>query len=191
MEVRVDGCKLLVARKSIVTPLNQQHPTNNNQQTTINKQPMTTDQHLAELGIKLPTAPTPAGNYVASMQVGNLLYISGAICLVNGEMTHTGKIGETRDIAYGQAAARVCALNLLAVAKGALGDLDKVSRVVQLNGFVNGVPGFADSPAVINGASDTMVEILGDRGRHTRAAVAVTGLPLDTTVEIQAIFEVA
>ena len=184
MEVRVDGCKLLVARKSIVTPLNQQHP-------TINKQPMTTDQRLAELGIELPTAPAPAGNYVASMQVGNLLYISGAICLVNGEMTHTGKIGETRDIAYGQAAARVCALNLLAVAKGALGDLDKVSRVVQLNGFVNGVPGFADSPAVINGASDTMVEILGDRGRHTRAAVAVTGLPLDTTVEIQAIFEVA
>ena len=152
---------------------------------------MTTDQRLAELGIELPIAPTPAGNYVACMQVGNLLYISGAICLVNGEMTHTGKIGETRDIAYGQAAARVYALNLLAVAKGHLGDLDKVSRVVQLNGFVNGVPGFADSPAVINGASGTMVEILGERGRHTRAAVTVTGLPLDTTVEIQAIFEVA
>ena len=152
---------------------------------------MTTDERLNELGIELPTAPTPAGNYVPSMQVGNLLYISGAICLVNGEMTHTGKIGETRDIEYGEAAARVCALNLLAVAKAHLGDLDKVSRVVQLNGFVNGVPGFADSPKVINGASDTMVEILGDRGRHTRAAVAVTGLPLDTTVEIQAVFEVA
>ena len=151
---------------------------------------MTTDQRLAELGIELPSAPAPAGNYVAAMQVGNLLYISGAICLVNGEMTHTGKIGETRDIAYGQAAAKVCALNLLAVAKGHLGDLDKVSRVVQLNGFVNGIPGFADSPAVINGASDTLVEILGERGRHTRAAVAVTGLPKDTTVEIQAIFEI-
>ena len=152
---------------------------------------MTTDQRLKELGIELPTAPTPAGNYVAALQSGNLLYLSGAICLVNGEMTHTGKIGETRDIAYGQEAARVCALNLLAVAKAHLGDLDKVNRVVQLNGFVNGVPGFADSPKVINGASDTMVEILGDRGRHTRAAVAVTGLPLDTTVEIQAVFEVA
>jgi enamine deaminase RidA (YjgF/YER057c/UK114 family) len=152
---------------------------------------MTTEAKLAELKIELPTAPAPAGNYVPAMQVGNLLYLSGAICAVNGEMTHTGKIGETRDIAYGQAAARVCVLNLLAVAKSQIGDLDKISRVVQLNGFVNGVPGFADSPAVINGASDLLVEILGDRGRHTRAAVAVTGLPKDTTVEIQAIFEIA
>lgn len=149
-----------------------------------------TEQRLAELGIQLPDAPAPAGNYLASMQVGTLLYISGAICLVDGAMTHTGKIGETRDIPYGQAAARVCALNLLAVAQKELGNLDRVSRVVQLNGFVNGVPGFADSPAVINGASDTLVEILGERGRHTRAAVAVTGLPKDTTVEIQAIFEI-
>jgi enamine deaminase RidA (YjgF/YER057c/UK114 family) len=151
---------------------------------------MTTDQRLAELSIELPTAPAPAGNYVPCMEVGSLLYLSGAICLVNGEMTHTGKIGESRDIAYGQEAARVCALNLLAVAKAHLGDLDRVSRVVQLNGFVNGAPGFADSPAVINGASDLLVEILGERGRHTRAAVAVTGLPKDTTVEIQAVFEI-
>lgn len=150
-----------------------------------------TEQHLAELGIELPSAPAPAGNYLACMEVGSLLYLSGAICLVDGAMTHTGKVGESRDVPYGQAAARVCALNLLAVAKGHLGDLDRVQRVVQLNGFVNAVPGFADSPAVINGASDTLVEILGDRGRHTRAAVAVTGLPKDTTVEIQAIFEIA
>lgn len=150
---------------------------------------MNTEQRLAELNIELPDAPAPAGNYVAAMQVGKLLYISGAICLVDGSMTHTGKVGETRDIAYAQAAARICSLNLLAVAKKELGDLDKISRVVQLNGFVNAVPGFADSPAVINGASDTLVEILGERGRHTRAAVAVTGLPKDSTVEIQAIFE--
>ena len=152
---------------------------------------MTTDQKLAELGIELPSAPQPAGNYVPALQTGNLLYLSGAICLVEGAMTHTGKIGETRDVAYGQEAARVCALNLLAVAKAHLGDLDKVSRVIQLNGFVNGIPGFADSPAVINGASDLLVQILGDRGRHTRAAVAVTGLPKDTTVELQAVIEVA
>ena len=152
---------------------------------------MTTEAKLAELKIELPAAPAPAGNYVPAMLVGNLLYLSGAICAVNGEMTHTGKVGDTRDIAYGKAAARVCALNLLAVAKSQIGDLDKISRVVQLNGFVNGVPGFADSPAVINGASDLLVEILGDRGRHTRAAVAVTGLPKDTTVEIQAVFEIS
>lgn len=152
---------------------------------------MQIELRLQELGIELPTAPAPAGNYVAALQSGNLLYLSGAICLVNGQMTHTGKVGAERDIAYGQAAARVCALNLLAVAKTQLGDLDKIKQVLQINGFVNGVPGFADSPAVINGASDTLVEILGDKGRHTRAAVAVTGLPKDTTVEIQAIFEVA
>ena len=150
-----------------------------------------TNERLAELGIELPSAPTPAGNYLAAMQVGKLLYLSGAICLVNGEMTHTGKIGEIRDIAYGKAAARICALNLLAVAKDQIGDLDKLSRIVQLNGFVNGIPSFAESPTVINGASDILVEILGDRGRHTRAAVAVTGLPKDSSVQIQAIFEVA
>ena len=151
---------------------------------------MTTDQRLTELGIELPTAPSPAGNYVPSLKVGNLLYLSGAICLVNGEMTHTGKVGDSCDIEYAKTAARVCALNLLAVAKKELGDLDKIKQVVQLNGFVNAVPGFADSPMVINGASDLLVEILGNRGRHTRAAVAVTGLPKDSTVEIQAVFEV-
>mgnify|MGYP005693086999 FL=1 len=151
---------------------------------------MNIDKRLAELGIELPSAPSPAGNYVPCVQVDKLLYLSGAICLVNGEMTHTGKIGETRDISYGQEAARVCALNLLAMAKSHIGDLEKVSRVVQLNGFVNGVPGFTESPAVINGASDLIVDIMGERGRHTRAAVAVIGLPKDTTVEIQAVFEV-
>ena len=151
---------------------------------------MNIDKRLTELGIELPSAPSPAGNYVPCVQVDKLLYLSGAICLVNGEMTHTGKIGETRDISYGQEAARVCALNLLAMAKSHMGDLEKLSRIVQLNGFVNGVPGFTESPAVINGASDLIVDIMGERGRHTRAAVAVTGLPKDTTVEIQAVFEV-
>ncbi len=151
---------------------------------------MNINKRLAELGIELPSVPSPAGNYVPCVQVDKLLYLSGAICLVNGEMTHTGKIGETHDISYGQEAARVCALNLLAMAKSHIGDLEKVSRVVQLNGFVNGVPGFTESPAVINGASDLIVDIMGERGRHTRAAVAVTGLPRDTTVEIQAVFEV-
>lgn len=152
---------------------------------------MTTEQRLKELGIELPAAPAPAGNYVPAYQSGNLLYLSGAICLVNGEMTHTGKVGESRDLAYAREAARVCALNLLAMAKAYLGELDRIQQVVHLGGFVNAVPGFPDSPAVINGASDTMVEILGDRGRHTRAAVAVTGLPKDSTVEITAVIEVA
>lgn len=150
-----------------------------------------TDEILRQLGIELPAAPAPAGNYVPAYQAGKLLYVSGAVCLVDGKMTHTGKVGETRDLAYAQEAARVCALNLLAVAKSALGDLDRIQQVVHLGGFVNAVPGYPDSPAVINGASDLMVQILGERGRHTRAAVAVTGLPKDSTVEITAVFEVA
>ena len=151
---------------------------------------MTAEERLTALGIELPAAPPPAGNYVPACQAGNLLYLSGAICLVNGEMTHCGKVGAERDIAYGQAAARVCALNLLAMARAHLGDLDRIRQVAQISGFVNAVPSFPDSPAVINGASDLLVEVLGERGRHTRAAIAATGLPRDTTVEIQAVFEV-
>ena len=151
---------------------------------------MNIEARLTELGITLPVAPAPAGNYLPARQNGNQLYLSGAICLVDGAMTHTGKVGDERDIAYGQAAARVCALNLLSVARAHLGSLDQVEAVLQLNGFVNAVPGFPDSPAVINGASDVLVEILGDAGRHTRAALAVTGLPLNSTVELQAVLQV-
>ena len=152
---------------------------------------MSIEQRLADLGIGLPPAPQPAGSYVPAVQTGNLLYLSGAICMVGGTMTHTGKVGEPHPLAYGQEAARICALNLIAVAQAHLGDLDRVSRVLQLNGFVNAPPSFADSPAVINGASDLFIEVFGEAGRHTRAAVAVTGLPKDSTVEIQAVFEVA
>lgn len=151
---------------------------------------MNIDQRLADLKIYLPDAPSPAGNYLPAVQTGNLLYLSGAICLVDGKMTHTGKVGQDRDIEYARAAARVCALNLLAVAKKHLGSLEKIHQVLQLNGFVNAIAGFADSPLVINGASDVLVEVLGDTGRHTRAAVAVTGLPKDSTVELQAVIEV-
>lgn len=150
---------------------------------------MEIEERLKEIGIELPAAPAPAGNYLPALQTGNLLYLSGAICLIDGQMTHTGKVGAERDIAYGKEAAHVCTRNLLAVAKAHLGDLGRIQQVLQLNGFVNSVPGFADSPAVINGASDLLVSILGDSGRHTRAAVAVTGLPKDSTVELQAIVE--
>jgi enamine deaminase RidA (YjgF/YER057c/UK114 family) len=149
-----------------------------------------TETHLSNLGIILPVAPAPAGNYLPALQNGDLLYLSGAICLVDGAMTHTGKVGADRDLAYGQEAARVCALNLLAVAQAHLKTLDAVEAVLQLNGFVNAVPSFADSPIIINGASDILVEILGERGRHTRAALAVTGLPKDSTVELQAILKI-
>lgn len=154
---------------------------------------MTPEDKIKELGLSLPKAATPAGNYVPAVRTGNLLYLSGAICIHEGKMTHTGKVGYDaihHEIAYGQEGARVCTLNLLAVAKAELGELSRVKRVVQVNGFVNGVNGFSDSPAVINGASDLLVEIFGEAGRHTRAAVASTGLPMNTTVELQAVLEV-
>ena len=151
---------------------------------------MKTEEHLANLGITLPAAPAPAANYLPALQSGDLLYLSGAICLIDGAMTHTGKVGAERDLTYGQEAARICALNLLSVAQTHLGSLDAVEAVLQLNGFVNAVPSFAESPTIINSASDTLIEILGERGRHTRAALAVTGLPKDSTVELQAVLKI-
>lgn len=151
---------------------------------------MSIEQRLTELGYELPAAPAPAGSYVPFTRVGNVLHISGAICVKQGQMTHTGKVGKLRDLEYGQKAAAVCALNSLAVVKSAVGTLEAIKQVVMVNGFVNADEGFTDSPAVINGASDLLVAVLGERGKHARAAVAVSGLPKDTTVEIQMVVEV-
>lgn len=152
---------------------------------------MSHEAKLAESGITLPNTPAPAGNYVPALRVGNLLHLSGAICMINGEITHTGQVGRDQTVESAYEAARVCALNLLANIRAAAGSLDAVKQVVSLTGFVNAVEGFADSPAVINGASDFMVEVFGDAGRHTRAAVSVSGLPKNTTVEIQAVVELS
>ncbi|GHC10805.1 RidA family protein [Cerasicoccus arenae] len=151
---------------------------------------MSLELRLKELGYELPDAPAPAGSYVPFVRVGDVLHISGSICMQKGEMTHTGKVGKLRDLEYGQKAAAVCVLNSLAVIKSAVGSLDAVKRIVFVNGFVNADEGFADSPAVINGASDLLVALFGEMGKHARAAVAVSGLPKNTTVEIQMIVEV-
>lgn len=151
---------------------------------------MDIDNRLKSMAIELPTAPAPVGSYVPAVRSGNLLYLSGAICMANGAMTHTGKVGEQHDLQGAYQAARVCALNLLANMRKHAGGLNKVSRIVMLTGYVNSVPGFADSPSVINGASDLFAELFGDHGRHARAAVSVAGLPMDSTVEISAVIEV-
>ncbi|TVR49671.1 MAG: RidA family protein [Puniceicoccaceae bacterium] len=151
---------------------------------------MSFEARLSELKIELPPAPAPAGNYLPHRRVGNLLFLAGAICLRDGRMSHTGQVGGERDLDYGREAARVCVLNALASIKGAVGSLDKVRQFVFVSGYVNAVSGFADSPLVINGASDFLVEVFGDAGRHARAAVAVTGLPKDSTVELQITVEV-
>ncbi len=150
---------------------------------------MQIENKLSELGIALPHPPAAAGNYLPAVQSGNLLHLSGVLPMDEGKITHEGQVGADQTVESANKAARVCALNAIANIKATTGDLDKVARIVYLAGFVNGISGFADSPAVINGASDLFVEVFGEGGKHARAAVAVAGLPKNATVEIQVIVE--
>jgi enamine deaminase RidA (YjgF/YER057c/UK114 family) len=150
------------------------------------------EKKLADLGIVLPTPAAPIANYVGFVRTGSMLVVSGQICLgPGGTLVAKGKLGETVAVEEGQQAARACAINLLAQVKVALGDLDKVVRVVRLGGFINSDPTFLDGPKVMNGASDLMVEVFGDKGRHARTTVGVAVLPLDAAVEVEGLFEVA
>jgi len=147
---------------------------------------MSIDARLAELGITLPQAATPVAAYVSSVEAGGMLHISGQISLApDGLMT--GRLGEDRDLDYGVAAARICGLNLIAQMKAALGSLVRVERVVKLGAFLSSAPSFTDQPKVANGASELMVGVFGDAGKHARRAVGVPVLPLGAVVEIDAI----
>ncbi|MDC4231913.1 MAG: RidA family protein [Nitrosopumilus sp.] len=147
------------------------------------------EEKLKELEITLPDAPTPAGNYIPAVKTGNLLFISGQIPFENGKVTFTGKVSD-ENLETAQKSARVCAINILAQIKRETGSLDKVSRIVRLSGFVNSVPEFSQQPKVINPASDLMFEVFGDKGKHSRIAVGVASLPLDSMTEIDAIVEI-
>lgn len=149
------------------------------------------DKKLEELGIALPTPAAPIANYVGFVRSGSLLFVSGQLCLSEGILVAAGKLGQQVTIEQGQAAARACAINLLAQVKAALGDLDKVVRVVRLGGFINAAPDFLDAPKVMNGASDLMVAVFGERGRHARTTVGVSVLPSDAAVEVEGTFEVS
>ena len=147
------------------------------------------EERLAELGVELPNAPPPAANYVPHVRTGNTVYVSGQVS-ITADGPITGRLGDTMSEADGAAAARVCAINLLAQVKAALeGDLTKLKRVVKLTAFVNSAPDFTNQPVVANGASDFLVEVLGDAGRHARSAVGAM-LPLGVAVEVEGIFEV-
>ncbi|MBC9247912.1 RidA family protein [Paracoccus sp. 11-3] len=150
---------------------------------------MSIEARLKELNITLPDAPAPAANYVPFVQSGNLVFVSGQIS-ANENGLITGKLGADLDVAAGQAAARRCGLALIAQLQAAIGDLDRVVRVVKLGGFVNSTADFTDQPKVVNGCSDLMVEVFGDAGRHARAAVSAPSLPLGVAVEVDAVFEV-
>jgi len=152
------------------------------------------EERLSGMGITLPTPAAPVANYVPFVRTGNLVVISGQICLgADGKIApaHKGKLGAEVSEEAGREAARLCAINVLAQLKAAIGDLDKVVRCVRLGGFINSTPTYGAVPQVMNGASDLMVEALGDAGRHARSTIGVAQLPVDASVEVEAMFEVA
>ena len=150
------------------------------------------EARLNELGIELPRPAAPVANYVPFTTCGNLVIVAGQLCQWQGELRHVGKLGAGIGIAEGKDAARLCALNILSHVRAACGgDLDRVRRVLRLGGFVNCTPDFIDMPQIVNGASDLMVELFGDIGRHARAAVGVSSLPGGVAVEVEATFEIA
>ncbi|OUW49203.1 MAG: hypothetical protein CBD56_00870 [Candidatus Pelagibacter sp. TMED196] len=150
---------------------------------------MSAEKNLVKLNINLPKAPDPVGAYVASKIVGNLIYISGQVSFNSEGVLTKGKIGKELSLTEGQEAAKLCALNILAQLKKKCGSLDNVKGCVKLTGYVNSTDSFIDQPKVINGASDLISSIFGDKGKHTRAAISVNSLPLGAAVEVDGIFE--
>src|SRR5271170_7458740 len=150
---------------------------------------MSADQKLSELGYTLPELPAPGGNYLSAKIVGNLVFLAGVISM-DGHSVMTGVIGQDRTIEEGYTAAQQCALTQIAVLKQALGSLDRIRQIVSVNGYVNTISGFADSPKVINGASDLLVAVFGQSGRHVRAALGVAALPRNAMVELQMTVEI-
>ena len=146
------------------------------------------EEKLKELGISLPDPPTPAGSYVPAVKTGNLLFISGQIPMVDGKVIFTGKVSD-ENMEEGQKSARTCAINLLAQIKRELGNFERVSKIVRISGFVNSVPEFSQQPKIINPASDLFFDIFGEKGKHSRIAVGVASLPLNSMTEIDAIVE--
>lgn len=145
---------------------------------------------LKELGIELPEPPSPAASYVPSRQTGKLVYVSGQDCRWDGVLIHEGNVGSDLTLEQGQEAARQAAVNCLAVLNAHLENLDRVRKIVELFGFVNSAPGFVEQPYVVNGASDLLEEVFGDRGRHARIAISANELPFNTPAEVKLIVEV-
>jgi enamine deaminase RidA (YjgF/YER057c/UK114 family) len=149
------------------------------------------EERLEALGLQLPPPPSPVAAYVSTVRTGDLVFVSGHGPMRDGRFTGIGKLGRDLDIQAGYQAARLVMLNCLASLKAEIGDLDKITRIVKVLGMVNSAPGFEEQPAVINGASDLLIEILGDRGRHARSAVGMAELPFGISVEIEMVVEVS
>ncbi len=148
------------------------------------------EEKLTEMGITIPEVPKPAAAYIPAKKVGNLVFCSGQGPSVEGKLIHTGKVGKEKTIQEGYEAARICALNCLAAVKALVGSLDKIEEIVQVRGFVNGAPDFGQQPEVINGASELLEKIFGEKGKHARCALGTSSLPRDITVELEMIVRV-
>lgn len=148
------------------------------------------ETQISEIGLTLPEVAAPAGAYVPALEVGELVYTSGQLPIVDGKLAVTGALGAEVDVATGYDAARIAALNALAAIKSVIGDLDNIEQIVKMTGFVNSAPDFTDHPKVINGASEFLHEVFGQRGAHARSAVGVAALPMNTPVEIELIVKV-
>ena len=151
----------------------------------------TPEERLQQLGVSLPSPAVPVAAYVPCVRTGSLVYVSGQVPVLDGKPSHLGHLGDNVDLEDGRAAARTCAVNVLAALKAELGELSRVRRVVKVTGFVASTPDFTDHPKVINAASELFGDAFGDAGRHTRAAIGVAALPLGVPVEVEAIVEVA
>jgi enamine deaminase RidA (YjgF/YER057c/UK114 family) len=149
------------------------------------------EARLKSLGVELPPVPAPAANYVPFVISGRQIFVSGQIPVTAEGVRYVGKVGREISVEDGQKAAMICAINILAILKSAAGDLDKVGRIVKVVGFVNGAPDFIEPQKIVNGASDFLVAVLGDKGRHARSAIGVATLPFDVAVEVEAIAEFA
>ncbi|QDV92190.1 Putative reactive intermediate deaminase TdcF [Phycisphaerae bacterium RAS2] len=152
---------------------------------------MTPSEKLAQLGLTLPPAPQAIGSYVPGIRAGRLIFVSGQLPFLNGQLTSTGKVATEVDLETARGAARQAGLNALAIAANVAGGIDRIGRIVRLAVFVNSAPGFSDQPKVANGASDLMVEVFGEAGRHARAAVGAAELPMNASVEVEMVAELA
>jgi enamine deaminase RidA (YjgF/YER057c/UK114 family) len=152
---------------------------------------MTPEERLKQLGIELPDAPKPLGSYVPLVRTGNLVFLSGMLPLVEGKLLREGRVGEKVIVDEAREDARTAAINALAILKSNLGTLNKIRRCVKITGYVSSAPDFTEQPKVLNAASDFMFEIFGEVGRHARAAVGVSVLPLNSPVELEFIFEIS
>ena len=151
---------------------------------------MKIEKRINELGYKISEVPKPIGSYILYRKTGNLIFISGQVCRIKDEIKYKGKIGSDLTIEEGYEACRIAILNSLAILKSAIGDLDKVKKIINLKGYVNSAPGFVQQPKVVNGASDLLVDLFGERGQHSRCALSMNELPNNACVEVELIVEV-